>query len=192
MGTTAFKKGNLMSTLKDIVNSFIKDFDLEEANKNFLYNFTNKIQRTTGNTNVSVTQSGQDIKITINGKTYHTTGKNVTVANRDIIIDGKKFEPDDDEEYDNNTQGFHLSIESDTVVEIKTTEPITAQDIKGNVTCGALHAGDIEGDVFSTGPVNCGDIDGSVSCEGPINCGDIDGNLKAKGPVNCGDIKSMD
>jgi hypothetical protein len=138
------------------------------------FTHTSTSSRTAGDSNVSVSQNGDQIKITINGKVYHTRGKTVVIANRDIIIDGKKFEAEGME--DTNTEGFVLNIQSDTVVEIKTDEPVTANNIKGKVTCGIL---------------SCGDIEGDVTAKGPVNCGDITGNLKSSGPVNCGDVGSL-
>jgi len=183
--------GELMSELGSVMN--VKGSKYTTKTKSTTTS-SSTVQQT-GRNNISVQQTNGAIKITINGKTYHTKGQRVNIANRDIIIDGVKFIPDQENENENldtSTGQLVIKIEADTKVDIETHEALTINgNITGNVTCGSLDSNDIKGDVKADGPVNCGDIKGNVDANGPVNCGDIEGNLKASGPVNCGDVGSM-
>jgi cytoskeletal protein CcmA (bactofilin family) len=99
--------------------------------------------------------------ININGKTYY--GKNITITNDKVIIDG---------------------VVKDDVSSAKTIS------INGERFCGNLEIhgsvnvfGDVEGNVQSGGSVTCDDVKGSVMAGGSVDCDDVGGSISAGGSV---------
>ncbi|HHB2481401.1 TPA: hypothetical protein ACORDH_002852 [Bacillus cereus] len=104
--------------------------------------------------------------ISIGGVTY--TGRNITVNNGQVIVDGV-------------IQGQKL--EEKNII-------INADNFQGTLKCGysTVVNGSISGDVESNGSVTCDGIGGSVSAGGSVRCDDVKGNVSAGGSVNCGNI----
>ncbi|MGE6347932.1 hypothetical protein ACQKIY_25340 [Bacillus mycoides] len=104
--------------------------------------------------------------ISIGGVTY--TGRNITVNNGQVIVDGV-------------IQGQKL--EEKNII-------INADNFQGTLKCGysTVVNGNIGGDVESNGSVTCDGIGGSVSAGGSVRCDDVKGNVSAGGSVNCGNI----
>jgi hypothetical protein len=92
--------------------------------------------------------------ISINGKTY--TGKNVSIINGEVIIDGVKQNGD-------KLQG---------VVRVEITGDPASIDCDAPVTV----KGNVKGNVIADGPVTCGNVTGDVTADGPCTCGNVGGD----------------
>jgi hypothetical protein len=95
-------------------------------------------------------------QITINGKTYKVKGKNISVNNNSIIVDGVLVQSDLSGIVEVKFEGDLANIESHNL------------KVKGNV------AGDIDAH-----NVECGDVGGNVKAHN-IECKTINGDAKAK------------
>lgn len=103
--------------------------------------------------------------VTVNGKTIHVRGNNISIINDKIIVDGKPLDET-------------MDAKNITVI------------VDGN--CNRLDAcGDVEirGDC---GYVDCsgschieGSVTGDVDASGSVTCGDVGGNIDASGSVRC-------
>lgn len=101
-----------------------------------------------GNGNISMTGDGN---ITINGVNYK--GKNVSILNNAVIIDG--------------------------VVQKETVSGVVSVQVTGNIanfTCNAPATikGDVYGSVDVNGPLECGEIHGDVDANGPVTTNRLD------------------
>lgn len=117
-----------------------------------------------------IIQNNDISKVTINGKTITCKGKNVSVINGKVIVDGKTIYPDNDEKIftgniDVNIYGNINNLECDGSV-------IVNGDVRKNIDCG----GSCE--------VN-GDVGGNIDCGGSCSCGNVNGNIDAGGSVSC-------
>ena len=99
--------------------------------------------------------------IIINGKTIKAEGKNVTIRNDKVYVDGKLVE-----------EGLS------GIVEVKWEGPMASLTADGNVTCG-----EVLGNVSAGGSVQCADVDGYVNAGGSVSCGTVGGSINAGGSV---------
>jgi cytoskeletal protein CcmA (bactofilin family) len=99
--------------------------------------------------------------ITINGTTY--SGRNVTIRNGDVIIDGVKIDGD----------------KHSGTLELKITGNLTS--LKAD--CDVHVTGDVGGDVDAGGSVSCGNVNGNVDAGGSVNCESVGGDVDAGGSV---------
>ncbi len=114
------------------------------------------------------------------------TGKNVTMVNGKVIVDGKEVETGDDKnivfEITGNVERLEVDVCS-TITVTGNTGPITT------------HMGDIDvgGDVAGSVSTSQGDIKvkGAVTGNATTNMGDIDidGTLGGSAHTNMGDVK---
>jgi cytoskeletal protein CcmA (bactofilin family) len=99
--------------------------------------------------------------ININGKTYY--GRNVTITNNKVIVDG---------------------VVQEDVTSAKTIS-INGEKFRGNLEIhGSVNVfGDVEGSVQAGGSVTCDDVKGNVMAGGSVDCDDVGGNISAGGSV---------
>lgn len=104
-------------------------------------------------------------KVIVNGKVIETSGRNITIQNGTIIIDGDVVQ-------DGLTGNINVSIHGDVE----------------KINCGGSVS--VEGNVL--GDVDCGgsatirgDVKGSVDCGGSCTCGNVGGDIDAGGSVRC-------
>jgi hypothetical protein len=100
-------------------------------------------------------------RIIINGKSYG--GRNITIINGKVLIDGVPGE-----------EGLSGVVEIKVEGDLATLECDAPVTVNGNV--GHLSAG---------GSVQCENVGGNVNAGGSINCGDVGGMVNAGGSVNC-------
>ena len=93
--------------------------------------------------------------ITINGKSFMVTGKNVCIKNGKVLVDGEFIVGDLSGE-------VHVHFNGDLACLDCTTATIN---------------GNVQGDVDAT-TLKCGDIGGDVDCT-TLHCGNITGNVDA-------------
>jgi hypothetical protein len=125
---------------------------------NIIKNVVNSIR------DLKMTNLSEGSTCTINGKTYK--GKNITITNNQVIVDGKVQDGSD------ITGDIKVEVHGD-VGSISTTS--------GDVT--ARNVGEIN---TSSGDVECGDVSGSImTSSGDVECGAIGGNVR----TSSGDIK---
>jgi len=121
--------------------------------------------------------------VSINGKIY--SGRNISIINGKVIIDGKDNTP-------GNDKVISITITGD--VESLVVDYCEKITIDGNVTSVKTTSGDVEitgdigGDVSTvSGDVESNDISGSVkTTSGDVKCGNINGNVSTLS----GDIKN--
>lgn len=112
-------------------------------------------------------QSPDDMStIMINGKSY--TGKNVSIINGKVTIDGVKQD-------------------GDALMGIVKVE-ITGDPASIDTDAPVVVNGNVRGNVIADGPVTCGNVNGDVDADGPCTCHDVKGNVTADGPVTCGPV----
>jgi hypothetical protein len=103
-------------------------------------------------------------QITINGKSYEVSGKNISVRNDSIYVDGVLVE-----------SGLSGNVKVEFTGDLANLDCTTAT-INGNVT------GDVDGTTITCGDVG-GDVDGTT-----IKCGNVSGDVDGTN-ITCGDIK---
>jgi hypothetical protein len=104
-------------------------------------------------------------RIIINGKSY--SGRNITITNGNVLIDGKPGE-----------EGLSGIVEIKVEGDLATLECQESVTVNGNV--GKLSAG---------GSVHCEDVSGNINAGGSIHCGDVGGMVNAGGSVSCKRMK---
>ena len=115
--------------------------------------------------------------ITINGQDF--VGKNVSIINGRILIDGKPY---------NNARSsfwdflFNRSARSG-IVEINVTGSLVNLTTDANVNCQ-----NVTGSVSAGGSIVSVDVGGNITAGGSVNCRDVAGNVEAGGSVSCGTI----
>jgi len=119
--------------------------------------------------------------INLNGKSY--SGRNVTIRNGKVIIDGKEQKCDD--------KVINIMVEGDIErLDVGCAEKIAVQGNVGNVNTDTANVdinGHVEGNVTTeVGNVKCGDVGGNVRSEvGNVTCENVNGKVKTE----VGDIK---
>lgn len=99
-------------------------------------------------------------KVTINGKTYSSSG-NISVINNTVYVDGQEV---------SGTPKDILRIEvTGTLNNLKTDLSVNCEDVQGNVEAG--------------GSVNCDRVGGSINAGGSVNCDNVGGNVTAGGSI---------
>ena len=106
-------------------------------------------------------------KITINGKTYLSSG-NISIVNGTVIMDSEKFSTDE--------KIINISIEGDmNTLEVDCCDKVS---IKGEVGRVSTVSGDIE----------CGNVNGGISSvSGDVRCGNVGGSISTVS----GDVKHV-
>lgn len=107
-------------------------------------------------------------KITINGKTYNVSGKNIQVKNDSIYVDGDLVE-----------SGLSGVVKVEFTGDLTNLDCTTAHingNVLGNVDGTTINCGDVGGKVDGT-TINCHDISGNVDGV-TIKCNSVKGNLK--------------
>ena len=99
--------------------------------------------------------------IKINGITIETSGRNISVVNDKVFVDGSEV----------SVGNFKTVIVEGNVNELRCDGNA---EIKGNVT-GKVEAG---------GHVVCGDVGGNIASGGSVTADNIDGNIAAGGSVS--------
>lgn len=128
----------------------------------------------------------------INGITYNYSGKNITISNGKVMVDGKDVTP----------EGKEINIAVDGNVEELTVDACSkvningacgqVQTMSGNVKCGAVN-GPVQ---TSSGDVECGHVHGSVTTSsGDVDCKVVCGSVRTSSGdvdhVKIGDDKSF-
>jgi len=104
-------------------------------------------------------------KITINGKSYEVSGKNISVKNDSIYVDGQLIE-----------SGLSGNVKVEFTGDLANLDCTTATingNITGDVDCNTITCGDVGGDVDGT-TIKCGNVGGDVDGTN-ITCGNIMG-----------------
>ena len=104
------------------------------------------------------------MSISINGRRVEVSGKNISIQNGDIYVDGKPLGED-------VGRNVTIIIEGDCG-NIDTTGSVEVRGSCRNIDCGgsASIGGDVEGNVDAGGSVTCGNINGDVDAGGSIRC----------------------
>lgn len=96
--------------------------------------------------------------ITINGKRINVAGRNVSIRNDRVIVDGKDVTPDSRE--------IHIHVDGD----VERLEADVAHSIEVSGAAGCV--------VTQSGDVDCGEVKGNVSTmSGDIDCEAVDGDV---------------
>ena len=108
-------------------------------------------------------------RVTVNGVTIEVEGKNVSVRNGTVYVDGQEV-------YNfHNATGYARKIGSQHIL---WEGEVANLCCNGNVTCGNVY-----GDVQALGNIRCGDVDGNVGAHGNVSAGSCSGNIIAGGSV---------
>ena len=105
----------------------------------------------------------------MNGVTHHVNGKNVSIKNGSVYVDGELV-----------VDGLH---EMEQPVEIHWEGDLASLVTTGSVTCG-----NVEGNVETQGQVNCGDVGGHVNTTGAVTARTVNGSINTMGQVECGAV----
>ncbi|MGG1659557.1 hypothetical protein [Brevibacillus sp. NRS-1366] len=100
--------------------------------------------------------------ITINGQSIQVSGRNISIVNNSVIVDGVVVQ--------SGLSG---------IVKVEFTGDLASLQTSGDASI----QGNINGDVSASGDVKCGDVGGDVRASGDINCGHVNGSVKASGDV---------
>lgn len=96
--------------------------------------------------------------VTINGVSF-SAGRNISISNGRVIIDGKDVTPD----------GKEIRIEVQGNIESLSVDACNVIEVSGNIGDASTQSGDIK----------CGDVLGSVNTmSGDVRCGSVGGNVK--------------
>jgi hypothetical protein len=118
-------------------------------------------------------------KIMIDGDLVE--GKNITVKNGKVIIDGIEKMGFGD------VKIIELRILEGVVENIDSDGSVSALDVAGRIDCGgSVTCGNVGGNVDAGGSVDCQDVAGDVDAGGSVNCETIRGKLVAGGSVRMG------
>lgn len=117
--------------------------------------------------------------VIVNGKRYEFSGRDITVVDGRVIVDGK-----DISEQDEDVKFSKLIIEGD----VETLATDLSVEVRGNAgqvkAGGSIQCGNVKGKVKANGSVNCGSIGGDVRAGGSVNCGHVAGSVRAGGSIN--------
>lgn len=99
--------------------------------------------------------------ITIDGKNFHVTGRNIIIRNGTVTVDG-------------------ITITTGLVgdVHVKFDGDLASLQSDGSVTCGNVH-----GDVSAGGSVQCGDVGKGINAGGSVRAGKVGGSMSAGGSI---------
>ena len=103
-------------------------------------------------------------KVVINGKSIDCTGRNISIQNGEVIIDGKVIQS---------------SLERDIKVvvygDVNNIDCAGSVEVHGN--CGSIDCsgsckvdGNVNGDIDASGSVTCGNVAGDIDCSGSVRC----------------------
>lgn len=122
-------------------------------------------------------------RLFVNGKSHEVTGRNVTVVNRKIYVDGKLVTeiPIDEAE-----KTVHIAWEG-SLANLDCLSCEVSGDVQGNVDCTTANIRGNVGGYVEANTVNCGNVGGDVESN-TVNCGDVGGDIDAT-TVTC---KSID
>jgi len=92
-------------------------------------------------------------KITINGKTYDVSGRNIVVKNDTIYVDGQVVE--------SGLSGIVKIEFTGDLANLDCTTAVINGNVQGDVDGTNITCGDVGGDVDGTN-ISCGDVKGDV------------------------------
>lgn len=123
-------------------------------------------------------------KVTINGRTVNLpSGKNVSIINNVIYINGKRWEDPENGEFKQTVKivvsGDLLSLDTDGEAEVQ-------GNVMGDVDAGngASIGGDVRGSVKAGNSLTVrGSVGGDARAGNSIHCGNIAGSAKAGGGI---------
>lgn len=101
--------------------------------------------------------------IIVNGKVFETSGKNITITNNRVVVDGQV-----------------LSDEIKNNIEITINGNVENLTSEGSVKVN----GNVSGLIQSGGSVKCKDVRGNINSSGSIKCNDVIGNITSFGSVD--------
>ena len=107
-------------------------------------------------------------QVTINGNSY-SSGKNMTISNGNVIIDGKMIHCSDDKK-------IEITLVDCTIDKLLCDRSI---DISGKVN----------GNIKAGGSVHCDNVIGNIDAGGSIHCENVKGSVNAGGSIKCNKIK---
>lgn len=102
--------------------------------------------------------------IIINGQKIQTNGKNISVINDTIYVDGVTIQ--------SNLSG---------IVEVKFEGDLASLKCNGSASIN----GNVKGDVDVGGSLKCCDVSGNLDVGGSVQCGKVGGDIDAGGSVKC-------
>lgn len=102
--------------------------------------------------------------VSVNGKTYTVTGKNIVMINDKVYVDGKEITSAESQTINIIVEGNANQVQCNGSVEVR-------GDVNGNIDCG--------------GSVVCGNITGDIDCGGSVTCSEVKGDIDAGGSVFC-------
>lgn len=108
-------------------------------------------------------------EIYVNGKKIICNGRNITITNGRVIVDGKEIH-----NTENDIIGSPVYLEviiNGDVGSISCDGAVKVQGNAGMINCGGSCSvgGDVSGNVRAGGSVQCGNVKGSVKAGGSIN-----------------------
>lgn len=108
--------------------------------------------------------------ITVNGKTYEAEGKDISVINGVVMVDGKPIGEKVSGVVEIKFDGDLASLRSDAAV--------TCKNVKGNVDAGGsvTALGDVGGNIDAGGSVSCSVANGQIKGGGSISVGHMNIN----------------
>ncbi|TPG68567.1 hypothetical protein EEL31_08580 [Brevibacillus laterosporus] len=102
--------------------------------------------------------------IIINGKKIQVSGRNISVVNNNVIVDGVVIET--------GLTG---------IVKVEFQGDLASLQTSGD----AVVHGQVLGNVSASGDIECGSVKGDIRASGDIKCGTVGGNVRASGDVFC-------
>lgn len=102
--------------------------------------------------------------LTINGKTITYSGRNISVMNDSVIVDGTVIKSG----LENNIK----VVVNGNVNKLECAGSVEVHGNSGDIDCsGSCKVdGDVNGDIDASGSVICGNVSGDIDCSGSVRC----------------------
>ena len=142
---------------------------LKKKEDNQTYSDTNmfsnkKYDSTTLSASTIVNDDGSYSNVTVNGKTIRVSGRNISVVNNRVIVDGKVVSE--------SLSGYVTIIVEGSCGNLKASGNVEVNGDCGNIDCGGTCTvkGNVSGDIDAGGSITCGNVGGSIDAGGSVRC----------------------
>lgn len=104
------------------------------------------------------------IDITVNGHRIQCSGRNISIQNGKITVDGRSLECD-------MTGDIHVVVNGD-INQLTCSGSVEVNGNCGSVDCAGscTVSGDVNGSIDATGSVTCGTVYGNIDAAGSVRC----------------------
>ena len=104
------------------------------------------------------------LDIVVNGKRIQCTGRNISIQNNEILVDGRPIQSD--------VSGDIHVIVYGNINKLSCSGSVEVHGSCGSVDCSGSCTvkGDVNGDIDAVGGVTCGNVTGNIDAVGGVRC----------------------